>query len=472
MNISELLECLDEKLSIDEKIVSKKALKRKRRAAKKAAKKAIEKEQSKASAQDSQNTNTNQQTEQPEQNTQLIVYQQPQEEISEHFKKVIETLHNIMSNYDSNLKKAVDLWKNDGDDAICSMEIWEPLNKTVEQLQSDITKCLDQLNYTELSYQELQVLDIITTAINGYVQKVQQYILSLKPNLSLADLGQRETTKVDKPHNKRKKQKLITYKIFAKDFKKFDGGVKGIFDALKKASTLTGYTIAPIAGKVTEFFVDAVWAFLTQPLAKDIVKVLMYSNPITAFLFDNVKFGFDKQLDKLRQNAKEKAQNMQHKDNHTERGLCKDVSNYTLKELKREFYGNKPFVDLVNVAYNHPEVRIEDKKQLRSLTMAIDKGLQIKKIETVKTNMTKLVKVCDTICDTMDWNKPIQWQNLITKFNAKGNTQKELEKIKKKKVKDTKEVSADDYALLQKIKAAQQESLLESFNKLLEEAQR
>ena len=258
MNISELLECLDEKLSIDEKIVSKKALKRKRRAAKKAAKKAIEKEQSKASTQDSQDTNTNQQT---EQNTQLIVYQQPQEEISEHFKKVIETLHNIMSNYDSNLKKAVDLWKNDGDDAICSMEIWEPLNKTIEQLQNDITKCLDQLNYTELSYQELQVLDIITTDINGYVQKVQQYILSLKPNLSLADLGQRETTKVDKPDNKRKNQKLITYKIFAKDFKKFDGGVKGIFDALKKATTLTGYTIAPIAGKVTEFFVDAVGLF-------------------------------------------------------------------------------------------------------------------------------------------------------------------------------------------------------------------
>lgn len=469
MNISELLECLDEKLSIDEKIVSKKALKRKRRAAKKAAKKAIEKEQSKTSTQDSQHTNTNQQT---EQNTQLIVYQQTQEEISEHFKKVIETLHNIMSNYDTNFKKAVDLWKNDGDDSICSMQIWETLNKTVEQLQNDVTTCLHQLNYNELSYQELQVLDIITTGINGYVQKVQQYILSLKPNLSLADLGQRETTKVDKADNKRRKQKLITYKIFAKDFKKFDSGVKGIFDALKKATTLTGYTIAPIAGKATEFFVDTVWAFLTQPLAKDIVKVLMYSNPITAFLFDNVNFGFDKQLDKLRQNAKEKAQNMQHKDNHTERGLCKDVSNYTLEELKREFYGNKAFVDLVNVAYNHPEVRIEDKKQLRSLTMAIDKGLQVKKIETARTNMAKLVKVCDTICDTMNWKKPIQWQNLITKFNAKGNTQKELEKIKKKKVKDTKEVSADDYALLQKIKAAQQESLLESLNKLLEEAER
>lgn len=468
MNISELLECLDEKLSIDEKIVSKKALKRKRRAVKKAAKKAIEKEQSKTSTQDSQHINTNQQ---PEQNTQLIIYQQPQEEISEHFKKVIETLHNIMSNYDTNFKKAVDLWKNDGDDSICSMQIWKALNKTVQQLQNDTTQCLDQLNYNELSYQELQVLDIITTGINGYVQKVQQYILSLKPNLSLADLGQRETTKVHKPDNKRRKQKLITYKIFAKDFKKFDSGVKGIFDALKKATTLTGYTIAPIAGKATEFFVDAVWTFLTQPLAKDIVKVLMYSNPITAFLFDNVNFGFDKQLDKLRQNAKEKAQNMQHKDNHTERGLCKDVSNYTLKELKREFYGNKAFVDLVNVAYNHPEVRIEDKKQLRSLTMAIDKGLQVKKIETVRTNMAKLVKVCDTICDIMHWKKPIQWQNLITKFNAKGNTQKELEKIKKKKVKDTKEVSAEDYALLQKVKAAQQESVLESLNKLLEEAE-
>lgn len=469
MNISELLECLDEKLSIDEKIVSKKALKRKRRAAKKAAKKAIQKEQSNTSTQDSQHTNTNQQ---PEQNTQLIVYQQSQEEISEHFKKVIETLHNIMSNYDTNFKKAVDIWKNDGDDSICSMQIWDTLNKTVQQLQSDVTTCLDQLNYNELSYQELQVLDTITTGINGYVQKVQQYILSLKPNLSLADLGQRETTKIDKPDNKRRKQKLITYKIFAKDFKKFDSGVKGILDALKKATTLTGYTIAPIAGKVTEFFVDAVWAFLTQPLAKDIVKMLMYSNPITAFLFDDVKFGFDKHLDKLRQNAKEKAQNMQHKDNHTERRLCKDVSNYTLKELKREFYGNKAFVDLVNVAYNHPEVRIEDKKQLRSLTMAIDKGLQVKKLETVRTNMTKLIKVCDTICDTMDWKKPIQWQNLITKFNAKGNTQKELEKIKKKKVKDTKEVSADDYALLQKVKAAHQESLLESLNKLLEEAER
>ena len=84
----------------------------------------------------------------------------------------------------------------------------------------------------------------------------------------------------------------------------------------------------------------------------------------------------------------------------------------------------------------------------------------------------------------MDWEKPRDWQNLITKFLAKGNTDKEEEKIKKKnapkKNGETKKDNLSDDAIDQIVdklakKLGKQEAYTEErftrLEKLLEEAE-
>ena len=537
---------LEETLSLDEKIVSKKARRRKRKKLKKLqAQKAAEQKaaQEQAAEQDSQEEDTNP-------GTALVVYDnnvQPEDEnaeICEEFKNLMSSLHDATAKHQEDLQKADALWKEEPNKS-CPQEAWDIYNNSVTELQTQCKQLIDGADISKFTAEELQTLDIFTTALDGYLEKAQQQITAIKPNLSIEDLGgEEESTALvpaqgteitqktgtalatttgtaltttdggmqqlaviadqeDEPEEEKKtdkkREKIMDYEMWNKTFGDLqDKALPNILSALGKVLNATIDLLRKIAGNVAGWFDDRIWAIITSPVTHDMVATFMYCNPITAMLFDGKfgNFGLKDGINKVRQQYQKTIQTVkggdkkgdvtkQNPDNYTKRKFPKDISNLTLKQLRREFYGNKALVDFVNVAYNHPDVKTGDKANLSKYCTTMSRAFKTKKIETVRSTFSNVLKTANTVCDYMDWPSPIYWQNLITKYvKANGNDDKERQKIKnknkpkKKAQKDTHEISDKDYQMLQQLKQLQDNQKQESYNmveeleQLLEQAQR
>lgn len=524
--------------SIDEKIMSKKAARRRRLRAKKLAQK---KAQQQAELEKEQEQNVeNSEEKQEGTGTALVVYQDVSDEydqITEQFTNVIQILDQANEKHKQEVEQAMGIWKQAGEDSQCPEDAWNMLNTSINNYRNTVDQAVATLDLEKLQQPELQILDRYLTGINGYIEKASQQIMAAKPNLVEADfkapavqqdgelvtqtgtdvatttgtalvpatgtaVATVDTTPLEEPEeekdDKRKRKNLVSYKRFWDNFKTLKDaldalcqGLKVVWDAIKKgAKALAGLALQPIS-----FLNDKLFAFLTSPLAKDIVKTFMYANPITKMLFDGDfgKLGIG--LDKIHDAVNKAIQignkggkgdpTKQNKEDYTERKLPKSLDGKTLKQLKREFYSNKALVDLINVSYNHPEVKIQDKADLKKYTTSIKRAIDTKNVETIRSKFKSLIKTCDKICDYMDWVKPRDWQNLITKYlKAKGNTDKEEEKIKKKnspkKNGETKKDNISDDAIDQIVdklakKLQNQEAYTEErftrLEKLLEEAE-
>ena len=321
---------------------------------------------------------------------------------------------------------------------------------------------------------------------------------SLVPTTSTA-VATVDTTPLEEPGEKDRRQykKLVDYKKFNKGFKAnrdalkaLVKGLKTILDTIRKgAGALAKLALSPMG-----WLNDNLFAFLTSPLAKDIVKTFMYANPFTKMLFDG---DFGKlsigSLDKIHKALQDKIQNAKNRNddptkedpkNYTERKLPKSLDNKTLKQLKKEFFGNKALVDLINVSYNHPDVKIQDKADLQKYTNQIQRAIKIKNVEGIRSKFKSLIKTCDKICDYMDWNKPRDWQGLVKLYVrlAGGNTKKEQEKIKsknkpkkdvEKKTNDISDEAIDQIVdkLAKKLKQESFEERITKLERLLEEAE-
>ena len=206
----------------------------------------------------------------------------------------------------------------------------------------------------------------------------------------------------------------------------------------------------------------------------------MYCNPITAALFDGyvVDLGLKDGLDKVKAKRQEsinkrKAKNASNKEKYKydDKGLPQNFKEWKWEELKKEFFGNKDFVDLVNLCYNHTEVANKDKGELQRLAEATTRIFKTDKrsqIDTVRNNMTKMLDTVNKICDYMSWDKPGKINALKTAWSKwkgnKGNTQKDKEKIKNTRKKqqtpkaDTQSQGIDYDKLAQAIVKAQGEN--------------
>lgn len=542
-NFIQVLECAmpseDGTFSIDEKIMSKKQA-RELKKQKELAKQQAEQERQQSTEEDTQeNTEENSEEENKQPGTALIVYQNIQDEydeIDEGFIKAIQELDKINEKHLKEIQQAMGVWKQAGQDSPCPADAWNLLNTSINNYKNSVDQVVGALDLEKLAKPELQILDRKLTAINGYIEKASQQILAVKPNLveddfkapaaqengevatttgtavatttgtALAtttgtDLAVIDTTPLEEPEkeekDRRKKTKLVTYKRFWDNFKNLHDALAALGEGLKKILEAIGKgakALANLALQPISFLNDKLYAFLTSPLAKDIVKTFMYANPLTKMLFDG-DFGklginlLDKvhdALHKVTQVANKKNDpTKENPNNYTKRMLPKSFDGMTLKQLKREFYSNKALVDLINVSYNHPDVKIADKADLKKYTTTIIRAIKTKNVINIRTNFKSLVKTCDRICDYMDWEVPRHWQNLITKYlKARGNTKKEQDKIDKKrkstpKTKETDSEMSDEAIdkivdkLVKKLQnqEAYTEERIIKLEKLLEEAE-
>lgn len=492
MNISELLECLDEKLSIDEKIVSKKALKRKRRAAKKAAKKAIEKEQSKASTQDSQDTNTNQQNENIIK-YELIALEDQANEHTEEYNQFMLIIDKYIATVEQQWSQIEQEWKREGSDKGCPKEVLDKAKQVAQyaktQLEdivnNQLPKYADKLHKEELIYLHNQLL-----ALQQMIEGKLKLIDSIMPVSELA-IEDKQKSKLQKIFDT-KKYKTLIYS----DFEKAQKGLKDPWEKIKKLQEQAK------KAEYKEFRNNLYKTIIEIPVVTDIFKAIMYSNPFTAFLLDGVKVKclFDNIKNIIEQKGKKKKQPEGIKEDYLDqRGLPnpKYFPAFNLRELEWALKSNQEFVDYINVSYNHSGVSIEDKASVKKLVNSLLKNFKNNEDrEDAVDDLTTLVKRIISIADYMEWNTYKDLQN--AQLEATGNTDKESDQIAAKDTNIMKQLQAqvdvlkdmdhtDNEIIKQltgkgysenQVKKAlkryepQQESLLESFNKLLEEAQR
>ena len=521
--LQELLETLDkasETLTLDEKIMSKRvarkqALRRKRRAEAKA--------QKQQNNQEVNNNEVNNTEEKVDIKNSLIVYDEnkanssDQTDYSEGFLDLIQKIDGARKKFEENCNKADEIWKQAGDDQPCPQQAWDMFMQALTEFQKDIETLL-QTDVSSFGVEELQTLETFTTAIDGYITKSNQQLMAIKPNLSLEDLEDKSTSIVpsnstsivsqqstalttvkgtdvetvdvspltDEPEKTkrvdiRSRKKIITREQFHGTWEKTKNILTGLKDAIGKLLK-TGYIAFKKFKKPIDWFGEKLWLFITSPLARNLLKMFMYVNPLTKMIFDGDfgTFGFKKDLQKLKDLIGKKLDDAAKPAiERDKKDLPKDISNAKFKDIKKEFYGNKALIDLVNVSYNHPKVTTGDKAVLKKSAKDTARMIKLKRPDEAKKSFSELLRVCNKICDYMDWDKPIQWQNLITKFKAKGTTDREEKQIKKKMKKDKHVLSDAEYRRYQQLnqlanntQTVKHESFIENFNRLLEEAER
>jgi len=546
LNLDEFIQILDEATdTINEKIVSKKALRRKRRKLRK-----LKAQQTKQS----QNTETSQETNieqtqdtKPNKVTALVVYDEnagataDDEKVSEYYQEIMTQLNKYLTDNYNEVMKGQEMWKQAGEDRACPQDAWNVMYNAMNSLQQDVSQEINKIDQEKLTATELQSLDVFFTSVNGYIEKAQQQIMAIKPNLGEEDLDALEDGKTGtdlvvaqntdvldpnastkdkkdkKKNNRRNKTKIVDYKTFMKGFDKTIKSLKGIMDKigwLLKNIVSLGISALDLLRKIISgpaaFFGEKLWAFLTSPLAKDFVKILAYTNPLTKMLFDGDlgKFGIGNDLNKLRQWAQTKLKQIDTKympgdivqkepNNYDKRHLPKSKlrKNITLRDLKVEFYKNKSLCSLINTSYNHPDVKIDDKAILQTKSVAIPRAIKKKELIKGINDFNILVDTCRGICNYMDWESPVAWENIWTSWvKARGNTEEQQKQIQQaqKKNKNKPEEKTIEQQNADQIKYLQQkhpnaspqqlldmlqgnpvqEAFIESFNELLDRAQR
>lgn len=458
----------EELLSIDEKIVSKKALKRKRRKAKKLAAQKAQQAKEQDVQQDSQEDN--QEDSQEIKKQELIVYdpnayaEEKVTDYSEAFKNFRELYYQIFDKYNKMWQEANQIWEHAGKQKACPPEAHKLFEQCLQGLQQELESLMNG-KYVELAEQmheqELEYIQMQFTAMDKNLQKSKQLIEALDPEQFLADDKEQQAQisqdltpllpdnqkQDDKklPAQKNKKvNDLLTFEKWQKSKQSVDAVWTRVMENEKELPNTNWAQFILKNNPVTWFGAD-LWKHIMSPIAKDMIKTFMYANPLTAMIFDGDfgKFGIGNSLakignsiKKLKQLRQEKAKQKREKSFYNHRGIPKDINKLKLNELKQEFYGNQLFVDWVNVSYNHPEVDVSDKVNIRDYVKNIKKGFKEEDRQKVVSNFTKLISKLNEVGDYMKWDDKKSFE--AAKKEALTDLSKEdtMNKVKDKREKD------------------------------------
>ena len=456
-------ENISEKIMTKKQAKRKKALRAKRRAEKLARQQAEQKKLLQQAAQKSEpdtveaelvddggdnnngSDNNKEDDNQPKEFKQLIVYNEKADttaeptDYSEAFKKVIQLYNELIKKYTERLKEADEKWQQAGKDKPCPPDVYNMAKQTIEEAQkefesflnNEIPQYADEMREEELAYIETQF-----TAINKFLEDYGKAIESLHPeelaipdnlkddiekettDLATTDKGNVDSLNSDKyktqKHKSNQGKDLITYEKFRKMTHECKNVWKAITESEQElAKTSWGDFIKKL--NPTDWFEDRLWSFINSAVVNDFVKTLMYSNPITAMLYDGklINFGVKSGLQKIKayrdkqRAAKEKAKETKEKkqkDFYDERGLPKSLKDLTLKEMYNEYYGNPHFVELVNTAYNHPDTAADDSALIEDYTDNITQGFKDQNRASVYKNFSYLIKKLIEVADYQEWN--------------------------------------------------------------------
>ena len=456
-------ENISEKIMTKKQAKRKKALRAKRRAEKLARQQAEQKKLLQQAVQKSEpdtieaelvddgednnngNDNNKEDDKQPKEFKQLIVYNEKADttaeptDYSEAFKKVIQLYNELIKKYTERLKDADEKWQQAGKDKPCPPDVYNMAKQTIEEAQkefesflnNEIPQYADEMREEELAYIETQF-----TAINKFLEDYGKAIESLHPeeiaipdnlkndiekettDLTTTDKGNVDSLSSDKyktqKHKSNQGKDLITYEKFRKMTHECKNVWKAITESEQElAKTSWGDFIKKL--NPTDWFEDRLWSFINSAVVNDFVKTLMYSNPITAMLYDGklINFGVKSGLQKIKayrdkqRAAKDKAKEAKEKkqkDFYDERGLPKSLKDLTLKEMYNEYYGNPHFVELVNTAYNHPDTAADDSALIEDYTDSITQGFKDQNRASVYKNFSYLIKKLIEVADYQGWN--------------------------------------------------------------------
>lgn len=456
-------ETLDESI-LNEKITTKKALRRKRRAARKAAKRA-EQQAAEQQKQEPQEVEAEVVEDEPTENNDfqaLVVYDesktQDDRDFSQAFQQFMEVYNKLLVYYQGEWEKAAKMWESAGKDKPCPEEAYNFLIELLNKAQTDFKdltdnqfpKVSEQMELEEVEYVEQQL-----TAINGWLEKKSQLVNSIEPtNLpELADQADEEDPEQvllaepddakqarKQKDDKRTKKEILTYEKWAKGNSKLDKAFNAIVDCSKKLANMNfGQFVKSMANGIGDWFTDVIWNTLTSPLANDIVKAIMYCNPITAALFNGyiTNFGIKDGLSRVKQEREKKRAERDKElqdSKHDKLGLPNAVDdNMSMRKLKKEFYGNKDFVNLVNLCYNHTEVSKSDKADLKGYVKSCIKNITKDERKAAIDDYKNILKVAKEIAATQGWDsKNIVMKNLDKWLHNKGTNQAEEDAINKK----------------------------------------
>lgn len=490
-------------LSLDEKIMTKRQARKQRQRAKKAAE-----QQAQQAAQQAQQNNENpqQNTEQPEENTQeennseenntqdnnnqhtqIIEYRDvngEQQDFSPYFKELMGKLSTIGEQYSENVKKANDMWKAKGTHSRCPQEAWDLMNTSLQDVKQQIDTCVN--NYltqdNEFTPPELDYIDKFITAVDGYIEKQNQTLTSIKPDLSKEDIENQEnsqstevatTTGTDvEPVDttalttttgtevatttgtqvatttgtavtttgdteEPEEDEFIDYETYIKETESLEVSYRDLIQSTKNVEKLTWKQFAVNIADMSKWFNPKTYVELTSPLAQDIVKTFMYMNPLTKLIYDGsllkIKLNAVNEIKKWYQQKLQKWK----KETEDLKGYLDEktklptniVKGLTLEQYESILWGNKYWCGLLNVEYNHKDVKVKDKIILQNLIKQATQALDNKNINQLYNTLQKLLKLTNTIRLYLNYEK---YQDWFETEEGMGNDQKTWNKLDKR----------------------------------------
>ena len=382
---------------------------------------------------------------------------------SESFKKVIGLINEILTKYGPMFEKANETWKNAGKNKACPPDAFKLFNDAIEGCQKEFNELADNLP-DDMYDEEYNYIEMQLEAANKFLEDYGKAIKALHPE-EIENLPDNIQDEVDKAtdvattddektgtdvskkddkfkttaHKNEKGKDLITYEEFGKSVDKLNKVWRGMTEAEKELSQTSWPEFIKKLNPV-DWFEDRIWSFITSRVVNDLIKTLMYSNPITAMIYDGdiIDFGIKNGLQKLKQQRekqkaardKKKAEKEKKKEFYDNRHLPKDLSKLTLDELKAEFYGNNVFVALVNAAYNHPDTGEDDSVAIETYVNNIEQGFKSGAREHVIKNFTYLIKKLNEVADYHEWNTPKDFEQMQIDTRDQKTKDKKAAKIK------------------------------------------
>ena len=510
-----LLNEADESFILNEKITTKQALRRKRRAIKKA--------KQKAAAKQAQKTQTDIQDQKylPAKIEHLITVDEKQgqdeTQFTQEFEKLRQAFFDLFTACKRDWETLQKVWGKLGKNSQCPPQFIEQAKKYIETYKHGLETLAQQVEEVQdkLLPEELQMISYAIDIMAGTLTRGNELIAGLTPGEYADQLDSKEidklaaeqtkllTTTKDKFSTRTSKNKKqdnpVTYEDWLKSTQKmsliFTQG-ETFFDKLKNIDIKKLLAQAWVVG---EWITDKFAQLLNNPVAKGMIQTIMYSNPVTAMIFDG-KLGSLNLFDgksvskKIRDTASRAAKGKVKLD---DRHLPTNLKTCTVKELNKYFFTNLHFINLVDACYNHTQVDMKDKTNLSRLIKQLyklfkewqkDKSAPVR--DDVLKYFSQLIVLLNKICDYLKWNNPNDWWSYVKLFNKKKDTNKDKDKIEKASNKNQKSTEEDEQfdSLSQKDKEdalkyiqfrneqnklernAQQESYKENYN-MLEEAE-
>lgn len=444
---------------LNEKITTKKALRRKRRKQRQLAK---QKAQQEKEQQEKDEIEQNKEDNQPKQ--EIIKYdpnymEEVVTDYSDNFKQFIKLFNDLITKYGPQIAKGAQIWASKGQNQPCPQEAYDILMNAIKGLQQEAQTLMEQTLpqlQEGMHDQEIEYIQVQLTALNGYLEKKSQLIESIHPEdvlegeeeekaltseiSGLLPDGQHNPQTQDKDDKKYKN--VLYYEDWAKSNRDTDEIWKKVEDNEKELAGLGWGDFIKKNLHPVDWFGDKLWATITSPLAKDIVKAIMYCNPISAALFDGyiAGFGIKQSLENIgkwraeRKQEKEKAREKKPESFYDKRHIPKDISNLKLNELYNELHGNEELVGWINAGFNHSDVTTDHKYYLRKYVRDFERAFKNKKVDDARKAFNNIIQTVTEVCDYMDWKTYKDLQK--AQLEATGNTKEEISKVAKKTKKE------------------------------------